>query len=91
MAGPRLRRGKLFGGHEQRGITVRYQGGVIGESFADLLVENAILIESKTVRAVGRTRRAQCINHLRATGIDLCLMINFGAPRVKIQCVIQDL
>ena len=57
------------------------------EYFADLLVEDPILIELKTVRAHDR---AQCINCQRATGIDLCLMIDFGAPRVAIQRVIDD-
>ncbi len=75
---------------QQRGITVTYKGALVGEYFADLLVENAVLIELKTVRALDRAHRAQCINYLRATGKNLCLLINFAAPRVEIQRVVQD-
>jgi len=75
---------------QQRGITVTYKGAVVGEYFVDLLVEDAVLIELKTVRALDRAHRAQCINYLRATGRDLCLMINFGAPRVEVQRVVED-
>jgi len=72
---------------QQRRITVTYKGTVVGEYFADLLVEDSILIELKTVRALDRAQR---INHLRATGKNLCLMINFGAPRVEIQRVVEE-
>jgi len=72
---------------QQRGITVTYKGTVVGQYFADLLVEDSILIELKTVRALDRAQR---INHLRATGKNLCLMINFGAPRVEIQRVVEE-
>ena len=75
---------------QQRGITVFYQGTVVGEYFADLLVEKSVIVELKTVRALDRAHRAQCINYLRATGMELCLMINFGARRVEIQRVVQD-
>ena len=72
-------------------MTVAYKGTVLGEYFADLLIEDSILIELKTVRALDRAHRAQCINYLRAVGKELCLMTNFGAPRVEIQPVVQDL
>ena len=72
---------------QQRRITVTYKGTVVGQYFADLLVEDSILIELKTVRALDRAQR---INHLRATGKNLCLMINFGAPRVEIQRVVEE-
>ncbi len=75
---------------QQRGVAVTYKGTVIGEYFVDLLVEGSVLVELKTVRTLDRTHRAQCINYLRATGKELCLLINFGAPRVEIQRVVQD-
>jgi GxxExxY protein len=74
---------------QQRGITVTYKGALVGEYFADLLVEDAVLIELKTVRALDRAHRAQCINYLRATGKRLCLLINFGTPRIEFQRVVQ--
>jgi GxxExxY protein len=60
------------------------------EYFADLLVEDSVLIELKTVRALDSAHRAQCLNYLRATGKTLCLLINFGPPRIEIQRVADD-
>jgi len=71
----------------QRGITVTYKDILVGEYFVDLLVEDAVLIELKTVRALDRGHRAQCINYLRATRRHLCLLFNFGAPRLEFQRV----
>ena len=71
---------------QQHGISVLYRGTSVGEYFVDLLVEDAILVELKTVRALDRMHRAQCVNYLRATGMQLCLLMslarharNFGA------------
>jgi GxxExxY protein len=72
-------------------ITVTYKGTLVGEYFVDLLVEDAVLIELKTVRALDRAHRAQCINYLRATGRHLCLLVNFGPPRLEFRRVVLDL
>lgn len=76
---------------QQRAISVVYMGVTVGEYFADLLVEDAILIELKTVHALDRVHRAQCINYLRATGMRLCLLMNFGAPRLEVRRVVLGL
>jgi GxxExxY protein len=76
---------------QQRGITVTYKGTLVGEYFVDLLVEDAVLIELKTVRALDRAHRAQCINYLRATGRHLCLLLNFGTSRLEFQRVVLGL
>lgn len=76
---------------QQRGITVSYKGAVVGDYFVDLLVDEVVLVELKTVRALDRAHRAQCINYLRATGLHLCLLMNFGAPRLEFRRVVQDL
>jgi GxxExxY protein len=76
---------------QQRGTTVSYKGIVIGEYFSDLLVEGVVLVELKTVQALNRAHRAQCVNYLRATGLHLCLLINSGAPRLEVRRVVQDL
>lgn len=72
-------------------LTVRYDGVIVGEYFADLLVQDAILVELKTARALNDSHRAQCLTYLRATGLHLCLLLNFGAPRLEIRRVVQDL
>lgn len=76
---------------QQRGITVAYKGEVVGEYFADLLVEDTVMVELKTVRALDRAHHAQCINYLRASGLHLCLLFNFGTPRLEFRRVVQDL
>ena len=70
---------------QQAGIAVTYKGAEIGEYFADILVESSILIELKAVRALDRMHHAQCINDLRATGPHLCLLVNFGTPRLAVR------
>jgi len=76
---------------QQRGVNVSYKGVLVGEYFTDLLVEGAVLVELKIVQALDRAHRAQCINYLRATDMHLCLLINFGAPRLEVRRVVQDL
>lgn len=76
---------------QQHGITVTYHGTMVGEYFADLFVEDAILIELKTVRALETVHSEQCMNYLRATGLHLCLLMNFGTPRLVVRRVVLDL
>lgn len=75
---------------QQRGITVRYDDIIVGEYFVDLLVNNSILIELKTARALDDIHRAQCVNYLRATGLHLCLLMNFGTPRLEVRRVVLN-
>jgi len=56
---------------------------------ADLLVENAVIVELKAVRTLEPIHKAQCLNYLNATGLPLCLLINFGTPRLEIRRVIN--
>jgi GxxExxY protein len=80
-----------LGIEQQRGITVMYDGVMVGEYFVDLLVEASILVELKTVAELSSTHRAQCLNYLRATGMHLCLLMNFGRPRLEVRRVVFDL
>jgi GxxExxY protein len=75
---------------QQRGIVVTYDDIVVGEYAVDLLVEESVLVELKAVRAFDDIHQAQCINYLRATGIRLCLLLNFGKPRVDIKRIVCD-
>lgn len=70
---------------QQYPIVVRYDGAVVGEYIADLLVEKRVLVELKTVKSLGEVHIAQCLNYLRATGLAVCLLINFGQPKVEIR------
>jgi GxxExxY protein len=72
---------------QQRGVVVRYNNFIVGEYIADLLVESQIIIELKVVKAINDQHAAQCMNYLRATGIHLCLLINFERPRIELRGV----
>ncbi len=70
---------------QQRGIVVLYDDVIVGEFIADLLVEDQVIVELKVVGALSDVHIPQCRNYLRATGKPLCLLINFGRPKVEIR------
>lgn len=69
----------------QQPIQVHYDGVLIGSYAADILVEEQIIIELKAVRSLEDLHTAQCFNYLKATGLETCLLINFGTPRIQIR------
>jgi len=73
---------------QQHAMKIRYDGVIVGEYAADLLVEDLVLVELKAVKLLDEVHSAQCLNYLRASGITLCLLINFGRPRVEIKRII---
>lgn len=70
-------------------IDVVYANEVVGEYVADLLVEGVVLVELKAVKALSDVHMAQCINYLKATGIRICLLLNFGQARLGIKRIIR--
>ena len=76
---------------QQRGVTVTYDGTVVGEYFIDLMVEQTLLVELKSVKALEEAHRAQCVNYLKASRLPLCLLLNFGKPRMEIKRVANRL
>ena len=67
----------------ERRIQVTYDGVVVGEFSADMLVQQSILIENKAVQALVPAHEVQLVNYLTATGIEIGLLINFGAERLE--------
>ena len=63
---------------QQHSINVVYDGVVVGEYFADILVNDSVIIELKTVKGLDDIHLAQCLNYLRGTGLNLCLLLNFA-------------
>lgn len=72
---------------KQKPLIVLYDDQVVGEYFADLLVNDSVIIELKTANNIDKAHQAQLVNYLRATGIRLGLIINFG-EKVSIKRVI---
>ena len=74
---------------QQWPIQVRYDGQLVGGYAADLLVEDCVLLELKAVRELDDVHLAQCLNYLKATGRKLCLLLNFGKPKVEVKRVVS--
>ena len=70
---------------QQAPIKVVYQDTVVGEYFADLLVSDLVIVELKAVKEISDAFAAQCLNYLKATGLSICLLMNFGKPRVEVK------
>jgi GxxExxY protein len=68
-----------------------YDGIVVGDYTVDLLVEHIVLVELKVAKAIDEIHRAQCLNYLKATGLHLSLLLNFGRPRLEIKRIVLDL
>ena len=64
-------------------LRVKYRNIVVGEFYADLLVEEKIIIEIKTAKDIASEHQAQVINYLKGTGIEVGLLVNFGSPRLQ--------
>src|SRR5262245_32939492 len=67
----------------EKAITVMYDGVAVGEFFADMLVDSSVLIETKAVQSLATAHEVQLVNYLTATGIEIGLLLNFGASRLE--------
>ena len=67
----------------QASFPVAYKGCRVGDYFADILVEDVLVVELKCVERLANEHTAQCINYLRASGRTLCLLVNFQRPKVE--------
>jgi len=66
-------------------ITVRYKGEVVGEYFADIVVEGQVIIELKAVEQLAGIHEAQLLNYLKATEYKVGLLVNFTHPKAVIK------
>jgi len=73
----------------QHAIKVMYEGHVVGEYFADLLIENKIILEIKATKHIAPEHEAQLLNYLKATEMEIGLLLNFG-PRPEIKRKVFD-
>lgn len=82
----RLRKSGLAAIAQQHPITVMDEdGSVLGEYFADLLIESRLVVELKACRALTDEHVAQLLGYLRSTRLEHGLLINFGAPKLEIR------
>jgi GxxExxY protein len=66
-------------------IEVIYKGEVVGEYFADIVVEGQVIIELKALEQLQKIHEAQLLNYLKATGYKIGLLINFTHPKAEIK------
>jgi len=79
---------------ESQGLQVRQQypiivsdedGFVLGEYYADLFVEDSLIVELKACAALNNEHTAQILGYLRATGVEHGVLVNFGAPKLEVK------
>ena len=67
----------------EKPIKVHFRNNHVGEFFADIVVEKKVILELKTVRTLTHDHEAQIINYLKASNIQVGLLINFGNPKIE--------
>jgi GxxExxY protein len=67
----------------ERTIAVHYDGISVGDFSADMLVEDRVMLELKANQALAPANEVQLVNYLTATGIEIGLLLNFGAERLE--------
>ena len=70
---------------QQKEIRVTYDRVVVGRFICDFLVQDRILLELKAVKGLDELHFAQGLNFLKATGLPVCLLLNFGTPKLEIR------
>ena len=75
---------------KQHHIQVYYDGVVVGHFIADLLVEEKVLVELKAVKELQTLHTAQALNYLKASGLNACLLLNFGRPKLEIKRIVHN-
>jgi GxxExxY protein len=81
----RLRKAGLYVEQQHPLKVIDEDGTLLGDYFADLLVEQELIVELKACKALASEQVAQLLGYLRACRIDHGLLINFGAPRLQIK------
>ena len=72
-------------------LKVFYKDNMVGEYFADIIVENQVIVELKAVEKIKKVHQAQLLNYLKATGIKVGLLVNMRYPKAEIKRMVLDL
>jgi len=75
---------------QQHRIEVRYKDVLVGDYVADLLIEGRVIVEVKAVKVLDDIHAAQCLNYLKATGLQVCLLVNFGTPKAVVRRIVHN-
>jgi GxxExxY protein len=80
-----------FNAESQIPVKVFYKNKVVGEYIIDILVEKKVIVELKTVEKFDNVHEAQLLNYLKASGIQVGILINFKHPKVEIKRMVLEL
>ena len=75
----------------QKEILVHYDGEIVGEFRADILVEDVVIVELKSVKMLAKAHEVQLVNYLAATQKDVGLLVNFGERSVQVKRKVRDI
>ena len=75
---------------QQHLINVHYENVLVGQYAADIIVDDTVLVEIKAIKCFDDVHLAQCLNYLKATGMTICLLLNFGSPKVEVKRVVHN-
>jgi GxxExxY protein len=78
-------RGQGLKSENQVPIKVTYKGTEVGEYYADIVVENQVILEIKAAEALQKAHEAQLLNYLKATGYKIGLLVNFTYPKAQVK------
>lgn len=67
---------------QQTPIKVKFQGEIVGDYYADICVDDKIIVELKSVDKITDAHRAQALHYLKATGVELAIILNFGKKKL---------
>ena len=74
----------------QKPIKVQYDGEIVGDFIADIVVNDTVIIELKSVRRIVKAHEAQLVNYLVATGKPVGLLLNFGEQMVEVKRKVRE-
>jgi GxxExxY protein len=72
-------------------IKVLYKDDVVGEYIGDIFVEDRVIVELKTVESLEKIHEAQLLNYLKATGLNIGMLVNFRHPKAEIKRLVHNL
>ena len=70
---------------QQRLFRLMYEGTAVGDYWADIVVDGTIILKLKAVKAIDNVHEAQLLNYLKASGLGIGLILNFGNPKLGIK------
>ncbi len=75
----------------QKPVKVYYDNQQVGEFIADIIVNNSVVVELKAIQKLNKVHEVQLVNYLRATGIPVGLLINFGEEKIEVKRKVKEL